>query len=538
MGRIERMLRVCGKSLFALCCLSLAFGEPALKPSSIVVQTESGLVRGAAADGVLSFKGIPYAAPPLAELRWAMPQQVKSWTGTLDASQYKSACPQLSRYGATEASSDEDCLYVNVTVPEAKSELLRPVIVWIHGGAFVGGSSSLYPLDFLAKTGDMVVVSMNYRLGVFGFMAHPAFSDEWNGALGLEDQRAALRWVKGNIAAFGGDPKNITIAGESAGGAGVCMHIVAPRETEGLFQKAIVQSAGCVTPLKTVAENSKTGLKVAQLVGCTDTAKALSCLRGKSVKELLDAGSKAQGNNLLAYAPSVGSKANPAQGADAVRTGNFVRVPMINGGNHDELRLYVAYDAQGGDKITADNYAEHVKKVYGDKAEQVSAKYPASAYSSPSSAMGTIMSDFRPDVGINNCIFLETAKLASPYVQVYEYVFADREAPPPTKNPGFEMGAVHASDLPYFFPHFSDTNPPNAPAMPAPQQKLAKVMAEYWTSFARSGVPVAQGAPEWTPFHRDDKVLRFEPGKVDYFDAGKQHNCGFWKELYPDILTK
>ena len=371
----------------------------------------------------------------------------------------------------------------------------------------MGGSSSLYPLDFLAKTGDAVMVSMNYRLGVFGFMAHPAFSDEWNGALGLEDQRAALRWVKRNIAAFGGDPKNITIAGESAGGAAVCMHIVAPHETEGLFQKAIVQSAGCVTPLKTVAENSTTGLKVAQLVGCADTATALSCLRGKSVKELLDAGSKAQGNNLLAYAPSVGSKANPVQGADAVRTGNFVRVPMINGGNRDELRLYVAYDAQAGDKITDDNYAEHVKKVYGDKAEQVSAKYPASAYSSPSSAMGTIMSDFRADVGINNCIFLETAKLASPYVKVYEYVFADREAPPPTKNPGFEMGAVHASDLPYFFPHFSDSNPPNAPAMPAPQQKLAKMMAEYWTSFARTGVPVAQGEPAWEPFHSDDQVL-------------------------------
>jgi para-nitrobenzyl esterase len=155
-----------------------------------------------------------------------------------------------------------------------KEAHLRPVIVWIHGGAFVGGSSSLYPLDFLASTGDATVVSMNYRLGVLGFMAHPAFSDEWNGALGLEDQRAALRWVKRNITAFGGDPATVTIAGESAGGAAVCMHVVAPQETQGLFQNAIVQSAGCVTPLKSVRENSMTGLQVAELVGCTDTEKA------------------------------------------------------------------------------------------------------------------------------------------------------------------------------------------------------------------------------------------------------------------------
>lgn len=509
-------------------------------PDPTIVKTEAGLVHGKISNRVLEFKGIPYAAPPLSELRWQLPQPPKAWTGVLDATKYKSACPQLSRYGSTEASYDEDCLYLNVTVPYSQhsSPTLRPVIVWIHGGAFVGGSSSLYPLDFIATTGDAVVVSMNYRLGVFGFMAHPSFDPDWNGALALEDQRSALRWVKRNAVAFGGDPNNITIAGESAGAASVCMHVIAPEETRGLFHKAIAQSGGCVTPLKTVAENSKTGQKVAEYVGCTEAATALACLRGKSVKDLLEAGSKAQGSNLLAYAPSVGSKAIPLHGADAIGSGKFVQVPMINGGNRDELRLYVAYDVQAGDSVTKDNYAAHIQKVYGGFADQVITEYPTSAYSSPPSALGTVMSDFRLDVGLNNCIYLQTAKLASKYVKVYEYVFADRDAPPVTKNPGFEMGAVHASELPYQFPHFSDTAKVDAPALPEAQQKMAKQMMAYWTSFARNGVPVAQGAPVWEPFTADDKVFRFEPENLGSFDASSEHNCGFWKKLYPAVLTR
>ena len=246
-----------------------------------------------------------------AELRWQLPQPPKAWTGVLDATKYKSACPQLSRYGSTEASYDEDCLYLNVTVPYSQhsSRRLRSVIVWIHGGAFVGGSSSLYPLDFIATTGDAVVVSMNYRLGVLWVHGPSVVRSRLERRPGPGRPTSALRWVKRNAVAFGGDPNNITIAGESAGAASVCMHLIAPEETRGLFHKAIVQSGGCATPLKTVAENSKTGQKVAEYVGCTEAATALACLRGKSVKDLLEAGSKAQGSNLLAYAPSIGSKA-------------------------------------------------------------------------------------------------------------------------------------------------------------------------------------------------------------------------------------
>jgi len=498
-------------------------------------------VQGTVTDGVLQFKGIPYATPPTGELRWQPPRPASPWSGILKASNYKSACPQASRYGYTEASYDEDCLYVNVAVPlpfAAGTAKLRPVLVWIHGGAFIGGASSYYRLDGLAKSGDLVVVSLNYRLGVFGFMAHPSFPADYNAGYGLEDQRAALRWVKRNIAAFGGDPNNVTIAGESAGAASVCMHLMAPDETAGLFQKAVIQSAGCATPLHTVAENSAIGEKVAEYAGCSDASTALSCMRTKSVKDLLDAGTKAAGDKLLAFAPSVGSKTVPLHGAEALASGKFVHVPILMGGNRDELRLYVAYAMQAGDTVTQANYSDHIKAVYGDKANRVVEKYPASAYSSPAAALGTAQSDFREDVGLNNCIYLQTAKLAREHVKVYEYVFADRDAPPVTKNPGFEMGAVHAAELPYFFPYYSDNSKVDAAALAAPEQELANQMMAYWTSFVRNGAPAVPGAPDWQSFRSDDKVMLFEPGRSGYFNATEKHQCGFWKELYPTILTK
>jgi para-nitrobenzyl esterase len=544
--RTKRHLQRCSKGvlamLFVIASGALAVRMPHLgTPSSdaTVVLTNKGTIRGSIRDGIREFKGIPYAAPPTGKLRWRLPQARAPWKGTLDATHFRSGCPQVARYGLTEAGYDEDCLFVNVTVPYDESETAtkkRPVIVWIYGGAFVGGSSALYPLGHMAIAGDAVVVSFNYRLGVFGFMAHPSFDPASNGNYALEDQREALRWVKRNISAFGGDPGNVTIAGESAGAASVCMHILAPQETTGLFQKAIIQSAGCVQHLRTVQESDDIGLKVAARAGCSDQANALFCMRGKPVKDLLEAAAEVSGGDVMTYAPSMGGKAVPLQGSEAMATGRFLHVPMINGGNRDELRLYVAYDVRAGHAVTNDNYLAHLKAVYGNTAERIEAEYPLNAYSSAASALGTVMSDYTPTNGLNNCIYLQTAKVASKFAEVYQYEFADRDAPPVTVNPGFEMGAVHSAELTYQFPHFSNTTNLNGPDLEPPSQKLANQMMAYWSSFVRTGSPEAPDSPPWMPFRSATHVMRFEPGKVGGFDAGAEHHCAFWQKIYPATL--
>lgn len=534
-------MRRCLFSLVTSLTLTLTTGAQAQKAADpAVVKTATGAVRGTVHDGLREFKGIPYAAAPVGALRWAMPAAPKRWTGVLDATKFGGACPQVSRYGLTEASDDENCLTINVTAPyDGKASKPKPVFVWIHGGAFVGGSSSLYPLGALAKSGDMVVVSLNYRLGVFGFMPHPAFDKAHNGGFGLEDQRFALRWVKRNIAAFGGDANNITLAGESAGGAGVCMHVIAPNETRGLFNKAIMQSAGCATPLPTVAASSKIGQSIAEAVGCADAKTALSCLRAKPVKDLLDAGAKASvTNGLMTFAPVIGAKTVPLQAAKAFADGKFVRVPMINGGTRDEMRLYVVYDVQAGAKIDNANYADLIKAIYGNNTDAVLKLYPASDYQAAAQALGSVMSDFNPTVGLNNCIYLEAAKLITKRVPLYEFVFGDRDAPDVTTNPGWEMGAVHSSELPYFFPHFDNTTKVAGPDLKPASLQLAKHMMGYWTGFARTGKPVANDSPDWPLFKADGDVMRFDPGKVGPFDASAAHKCAFWKPLYPKILTQ
>lgn len=244
-------------------------------PLGEVVATASGKVEGFIRNGVLEFRGIPYAAPVSGDARWSLPQPVAPWSGVFPAMHFSQACPQAARYGLTERSEEEECLTLNISRPLSKSAQPRPVLLWIHGGAFVGGAASLYRLDRLARDADAVVVSINYRLGIFGFMAPPAGASGEKHVLGLEDQRLAMRWVKDNIAAFGGDPNNITLAGESAGAGSVCMHILTPDQTRSLFNRAIIQSGACSTPLRNLAEAEVFAARVASEAGCADPKRHL-----------------------------------------------------------------------------------------------------------------------------------------------------------------------------------------------------------------------------------------------------------------------
>jgi para-nitrobenzyl esterase len=474
-----------------------------------LVKTESGIVSGTlnADHTVHMFRGIPFAAPPIGELRWKPPQPSPSWKGIRKADKFGSPCLQTDVFGDIyfrDAQPSEDCLSLSIWIPAQPSVAKLPVIVWFYGGGFVAGSNSepRYDGENLARKG-VIIVSPNYRLGVFGFFSHPELTKESehsaSGNYGLLDQVAALHWVVGNIAAFGGDVHNITIAGESAGSQSVSALMASPL-SKNLFQKAIGES-GAFFPsrpsegpqLKPLAETEQIGAKFAASVG----AGSLVQLRAKPADELLQAAAdKKRGfafrPNIDGYFLSTAVRTIYEQGAQS-------HVPLLAGWNADENKMSVLLAPQ---KPTAKSFAAQAQARFGDQAPAFLKLYPAATDEEALLSAEALAGDDFIAFSTWKWTDMQTKTVDAP---VYRYRFEQIPAVKPGKmigsHPASEAGARHAGEIEYVFETLkSEEGVPWA----ADDFKVSDEMSSYWTNFAKSSNPNGNGLPDWPPYHSQD----------------------------------
>lgn len=468
-----------------------------------VVDAPAGRAAGQAESGVNVFKGLPYAAPPIGPARWKPPAALPRWQGVRDASRFGPACLQLKSgpgniYADDPPAMSEDCLFLNVWAP-AKAHG-APVLVWIHGGSLAGGfgSEGLYDGARMAARG-VVVVTLNYRLGVLGYLAHPALSaeskDGVSGNYGLLDQIEALRWVQRNIAAFGGDPANVTIAGESAGGLSVLYLLAAP-PARGLFAKAIAQSAYMITTPE--LKDGRFGLPSAEAAGAALAAKLqatdLAALRAMDGAKLTRAAA------LAGFSPfgAVDGKVLTRQLVDTFDRGEQAHVPVLAGFNSGEIRSLRFLAPQP--PALAATYEKTIRERYLDLAPDFLRLYPSA--NMESSIVATTRDALygwtaerlvRKQAAIGQPAFL--------YIFDHGYPAAD----------GLGLHGFHASELPFMFGTL-DRLPPFWPKPPptTAEKRLSDAMVGYWTSFAATGTPSAAGAPAWPAFAPSGAFMAFQ----------------------------
>ncbi|MGA4846801.1 carboxylesterase/lipase family protein [Streptomyces sp. G5(2025)] len=511
-------------------------GAPATGATGETVRTDAGLVRGARSGAHRIFQGIPYAGAPKGRHRWAPPRPVQPWKGVRDATQPGPLCPQVPSAYAPISSTEEDCLALNVTTPPATPRRqAAPVLVWIHGDGSVGGGS-FFDGRRLAERG-LMVVTVNYRLGVFGGLALPGLRG--SGTFGLQDQRAALTWVRNNARAFGGDPGNVTVAGVSFGASAVAGHLTSPA-SKGLFHRAVMASgeavmdmpAGAMGPgvpgypwyvWRTGREMEDITTEMTSSLGCRDRRpeRTLACLRALPVKTILKVPHIMNAFQAFGY----GNATLPELPPTALRAGRFHRVPVLSGATRDEHRMFVGmtYDAVGR-KFTEADYKRALRTAFGEPAaKRVRAEYPTAAFPSPALAWATVITDRMWARGT-----YDQHEALARHAPVYAYEFADRDAPMFLPLPGdFDFGAFHAGDIPYLFEDEA-AEPRFTPA----QRRLSATMSGYWAAFARTGAPRGAGLPAWPPY-RPGHVGRpytqsLAPQRIGPVDYYREHNLGFW----------
>jgi para-nitrobenzyl esterase len=492
--------------------------------ASLTVPTEHGTVTGVARENMEAWLGIPYAAPPVGPLRWKPPQPAPRRTSPLLAQTPSAGCAQNQDLGVfAKAGGSEDCLFLNVYRPagSAGDRKAHPVFVWIHGGALRVGRGEDYDPHKLVAAGA-VVVTINYRLGVFGFFAHPdlAVGRRVTANFGLLDQQAALGWVQRNIAAFGGDPRRVTIAGESSGGASVIFHVIS-QGSSGLFERAIAMSGSAVmirhpafgapVPLSVSLQR---GLDFAKDTGCT--GKGAHCLRALTTQQVLAAQSPYVTNQILLDDTVV-----PVHPADLIAAGKVNPVTLINGNTRAEGTFFVALEEIGrGRNLAEGSYSQALNAYYGTAlGPKVAVEYPVFAFSSPSAAYAATMTD-----SLFACPGLRLDRLLSNRLPLYAYEFSDDTAPSYTAPTSFPLGAGHTLELSYVFPGFSGANPVK-PVLNGLQEGLSAEMIRLFL-----GDPARSGWEAFSPSREQVMTFRLPASEQVSGRFAQFHHCDFWNQ--------
>ena len=466
------------------------------------VKVEDGLLQGTIEDGVTVYKGVPYAAPPIGKLRWRAPQPQAHWEDVRKADKFSAnpmqvmvneLGPWTPEYQPQGAIS-EDCLYLNIWTTAKSSKEKRPVVMYIPGGAFTGGSGNcpVYNGGNLAKKG-LVVVTINYRVGIFGFLALPELANESkhhsSGNYGLLDQLAALKWIHKNIAAFGGDPNKVTIMGQSAGAASVIALTASPL-AKGLFIRAIAESG--TNYMNGPRENLKTaeqyGVRFEKAIG----ASSLAELRAMPAAELIDSTT-----NMYHFLPIVDGWYLPKSADEIFNEGKQNDVTTITGWVADEG----SYSSNYG-KVPAEEFRKQVKQRAGVYADEILKLYPASTQAEASVSQKNLARD----INVVSTYLWGIKRGKTGETKLYTYLFTHQQ-PGATKE---KYGAFHSSELPYVFDNLKQSPRPWTPE----DKKIERIMSDYWTNFITTGNPNSKGLPEWPAFSKSPAQTMDLSGKM------------------------
>ncbi|MEX0948648.1 MAG: carboxylesterase family protein [Acidimicrobiia bacterium] len=490
--------------------------------SKLVVKTDRGAVKGTTSNGVRTWKGVPFAAPPVGKLRWRAPAEHACWKGALAATKFGAPCPQLDNAGTVVGS--EDCLKLNVWRPDTGTKP-RAVMVFVHGGGHLQGSTAqvtggvtLYDGATLASKGNVVVVTVEYRLGSLGWLADSALAASAKkpaGNYGLLDEIAALRWVKTNIGAFGGDPKRVLLFGESAGAVDTCLLMSSPI-ARGLFSRALVESGACVAADATTAKRAAVSFQEA--AGCNTAAKVAACLRALPVDTVLKTLPGSIDLTSLGrprYGPYIDGRVLASDPLGVIGAGKGNQMPVIVGSNEDESALFVR------DVPDANAYATALANAVGPAVtEKILAQYPVTAYDSPLAAMIAATTDPRFTCSARNTV---RALLEGQHQPVYRYYFTH------TMDGGALrlLGAFHGLDLFFVFGHMNTQNYQPSAAETA----LSDAMIGYWSRFAATGNPNGGGAVKWPPAKTGADPYLGLDSTIAAGDGVRTAQCDFWDSL-------